>query len=90
MVFPGGTAGVERSFSALKFIKNRVRKLLDDDTLENLLLIAVNGSNLGMEGLPTQLLRHIFDTYVGKNERRRLKYGTFADYERSRQFLLAV
>ena len=43
---PVGTAMVERSFSQMKMIKNRLRNRLSDYSLEQLMRIAIEGPEL--------------------------------------------
>ena len=46
LTLPVGTATVERSFSQMKLIKNRLRNRLSDNNLAHLMKIAIEGPEL--------------------------------------------
>ena len=54
---PVGSATVERSFSQMKLIKTRLRSTMNEDTLEWLMLIAMEGP----PQLPTSQIEEVID-----------------------------
>ena len=58
MIFPLSAACVERLFSKLKIVKNRLRNQLSKVTLESLLMIATQSPK---EGYDEDILEHFVD-----------------------------
>ena len=67
-VLPVGSTTVERSFSRMKIIKTRLRNRMGDDTLESLMLIAMEGPDMLTDSLRNTIIdkfkktkrRHVF------------------------------
>ena len=55
-VLPVGSTTVERSFSRMKIIKTRLRNRMGDDTLESLMLIAMEGPDMLTDSLRNTII----------------------------------
>ncbi len=63
VIFPLGTASVERLFSKLKLIKTRLRAGLFGQTLDELLMIAIELPWDPRSGLPTDLMEQLVESF---------------------------
>ena len=70
MIFPLSAACVERLFSKMKIMKNRLRNSLSNATLESLLLIARESPKAGFED---DVLEQFVDELKKRNPNMRLK-----------------
>ena len=70
MIFPLSAAFVERLFSKMKIVKNRLRNSLSNATLESLLLIATESPKAGFED---DVLEQFVDELKKRNPKMRLK-----------------
>ena len=70
MIFPLSAACVERLFSKMKIVKNRLRNSLSNATLESLLLIATESQKAGFED---DVLEQFVDELKKRNPNMSLK-----------------
>eukprot|EP01061_Rhynchopus_euleeides_P001046 TRINITY_DN10740_c2_g1_i1.p1 TRINITY_DN10740_c2_g1~~TRINITY_DN10740_c2_g1_i1.p1 ORF type:complete len:221 (-),score=52.33 TRINITY_DN10740_c2_g1_i1:16-678(-) len=84
LAVPLTTAGVERLFSKLRIVKNRLSSCLGDTKLNDMMVVSAEGE-LTADGIPPDVLEQYIEAYVSEN--RRLQYAPFRMLREAQQWV---
>ena len=92
LLLPLANASPERLFSSLKLLKTRLRALLEDDSLQELLTMYMVGDYTDVDGLDKEMMRACIDGFVESSARDRnsntSKYSSFREYEQACDWIM--
>ena len=87
-VLPIGTATVERLFSLMKLIKTRLRKRLQDATLSDIIMLAMNANYSTFHGFPVDHLKQFVDDWYALPHK--IHFASMGEYLQARDTIVAM
>ena len=90
LLLPLANASPERLFSSLKLLKTRLRALLEDDSLQELLTMYMVGDYTDVDGLEKEMMRACIDGFVESSAReiKTSRYSSFEEYEQACDWIM--
>lgn len=80
LCLPVGTAGVERAFSELSLVKDKLRSRMGEDFLRVCMAVNLLTPTCGVDGLPPSFLEQAIDHFISTVDSRAQRFAPFAHY----------